>query len=148
MDKCYLDANILIYFKNEDSPFFQKALRTLTHLVQNDSILCVSPLVIDEFLHGLKVHLLNQRVAQHTVFSLLSSSLRDILDLPSLTIINPPTASSEQQKVISYMKECKLKPRDAYHLLTMRTHGVGKFATFDKDFKIVFSKKIITPAVD
>ena len=145
MNKCYLDANILIYFKNEESPFFPQAKKIITTLVEKDFSLFVSPLTLDEFLHGLKLQLALKKVNPGVTFTLLSRSMKEIMELPSLTIINPPVSPQEQLQVVSFMQKFGLKPRDAYHLLTIQTHAITYFATLDNDFLKIFQKKIVLP---
>lgn len=41
------------------------------------------------------------------------------------------------------MEKFVLKPRDAYHLLTMKENRIRFFATFDKDFELVFRKGVV-----
>ena len=141
LNKCYLDANVLICFKNEDSQLFEKAIDLLQYLVDTGYMLYISPLVIDEFLYPMKFVL--ERKKEKDTISLLKKSLEDILKLPRLKIVNPPEDLSSQLKVISLMKKFKLQPRDAYHLIIMLSHKIEYFATFDKDFEIVFEKGIV-----
>lgn len=145
MRKCYLDANALIYFKNEESSFFPDARKIITSLVEKDFSLFISSLTIDEFLHGLKVQMMARKWQQARIFSKIRFVLKEVLELPSLTIINPPLALPAQLQVVSFMEEFSLRPRDAYHLLTMQTNDVGYFCTFDSDFDQVFKKKVVLP---
>lgn len=137
---CYLDANILIYFKNENSPFYSKTSSLIEYLVTENYRLFISSLVIDEFLYGFKFHLGNRR---KDVFRSLERALSEILDLPNLELVNPPPEKFFQLKIIEIMKNFDLHPRDAYHLLMMIKNKIKFFATFDNDFKNVFKKKII-----
>lgn len=137
---CYLDANVLIYFKNKDSPFYSKTLMLIEYLVKNGYQLFISSLVVDEFLYGFKFHLENKK---QDVFRSLKKASSEILDLPNLELINPPSDKNFQLRVVEMMKDYNLFPRDAYHLLLMIENKIKFFATFDNDFKTVFKKKII-----
>ena len=144
-NNCYLDANVLVYYKNEDSPFFEKARKLIEQLLKQDSRLFVSPLVLDEFLFQFQILLRNKRVKRNKLFTLLDKALRDILDLPNLFIVNPPSTKKNQLKILSFMNEFGLRPRDSYHLLTMLENNIHFFVTFDNDFKAVFKQRILFP---
>ena len=144
-NNCYLDANVLVYYKNEDSPFFEKARKLIEQLLKQDSRLFVSPLVLDEFLFQFQILLRNKRVKRNKLFTLLDKALRDILDLPNLFIVNLPSTKKNQLKILSFMNEFGLRPRDSYHLLTMLENNIHFFVTFDNDFKAVFKQRILFP---
>lgn len=52
--RCYLDANILIYAKDEKSILFKESSLILQRLFEKNYQICISPLVIDEFLYTMK----------------------------------------------------------------------------------------------
>jgi len=143
MKTCYLDANVLVYYKNEESPFFGKANETIQQLVEDNYHLFISPLIIDEFLHSIKSLCQSKKIKKPKIFRLLRGALKDILALPALEIVNPPLAKSAQLKIISLMKNHSLRPRDAYHLLIIQENNIQSFATFDSDFKAVFEKGLV-----
>jgi len=145
MKKCYLDSNILIYYKNQDSPFHSQTKTLITHLIINDFYPTISPLVIGEFIHQFRLLLINNKTKSSTVFINLTTALKQIFSLPHLEIINPPKSLQSQLKTIALMEKFSLRPRDAYHLLTMKHHQIKYFATFDQDFKKVFKQKILSP---
>jgi predicted nucleic acid-binding protein len=132
MDKCYLDANLLIYFVQKNSPLHQKSISLLTSITESRLIPVITPLCIDEFLY-------------HTHGSIAQKSidLKAILKIPNLTIANPSIVPKDQMKVIKLMDRFKLRPRDAYHLLAMQSNKIKYFATFDSDFNSVFSAGLI-----
>jgi predicted nucleic acid-binding protein len=143
MRKCYIDSNVLIYFKDEAAPQYTQAKENLANLLNKDCQLFISPLVLDEFLHGaVRTFLRGKR----DVYTPLAVALKSILEIPSLTVINPPTDISAQKHVVSFMKKYALRPRDAYHLLIMQTNRIEGFATFDSDFHRVFSAKVLNKA--
>lgn len=69
------------------------------------------------------------------LFPKLSLALKSILDLPRLKIVNPAVSKKNQLKVVKYMENYGLRPRDAYHLLAMKSNKIAFLATFDRDFK-------------
>lgn len=139
MNGCYLDANLLINFKNVDSLQHQQATELIINLTAQSEMLYISPLVIDEFLNPMKYILRNHR----DMYARLSQSLNEILVLPKITLVNPPTESQLHMKVVELMEKYNLKPRDAYHLLIMQSNQIDAFATFDTDFDTVFQAGII-----
>ncbi len=135
--KCYLDANILLYYSIASSQQHPSTLELVEKLLNNEVELYISSLVLDEFIHGL-LRVLRKDKHMHS-FETMSASFRSILQFPQLKIVNPPVDPASQLHILTYMKDYSLKPRDAYHLLTIRHHGISYFATFDTDFEKVFA---------
>ncbi len=146
MTKCYLDSNILVYLKDEESIGFAKSRKIITKLVSQNIRLFVSPLCLDEFLHEFG-KALRKKTPEKEFFTNLTDALASILKLPQLVVVNPPTDPEIQTRVVSLMEQFLLRPRDAYHLLTMQAHDIDGFATFDTDFAKVFSAKLLTKAL-
>lgn len=111
------------------------SVETIVSLIQEKSQLCISPLVLDEFLYVLSYILKKTGTSE-----LLDPSLHDILQLPELKIITTPAEKEAQAMILNYMEHYSLRPRDAYHLLTMKYHDITHFFTFDTDFEKVFKK--------
>lgn len=143
MKKCYLDSNVLIYFKDQNSPYYQQALKTILKLNPQKFQLYISPLSLDEFLYSLQFILKQAGITQKNISLLLKNALHSILAFEHLAIVNPPTGKNKNKLVPKIMQDFNLHPRDAYHLLTMKEHGINIFATFDKDFKKVTEKKVV-----
>ncbi len=144
MKKCFLDSNLLIYYQDNLSSYHQASLKKLSQLVSAGVRLYISPLVLDEFLYALRSILLIRKA--HQSFRQLEKALSNLFQIPSLTLINPPLGENEQLRVIDYMEKFNLKPRDAYHLLTMEANELDSFATFDTDFRKVFREKLLIMA--
>lgn len=134
---CYLDANILVYFSNAESPQFKKATNILLELRSRKFHLYTSSLALDEFIHTISnIHYINFKSKIET--DKLIEILKKITSLPTLKIINAPEDITSQLKIPTIMNKFKLSPRDAYHILTIRHHKIKYFATFDSDFNLVF----------
>ena len=131
-NSCFLDANCLIYFVQENSPFHQESVNIITSITKYRYSPTISPLCLDEFLYHI-----SGSIQQKTI------DLKTILKIPNIKIVNPSPANNSQLKVLHYMDIYKLKPRDAYHLMTMQTNKIKYFATFDNDFSKVFKSKIL-----
>ena len=145
MKKCYLDTNVLLCYKNEDSPLLLESKRLIKNLLDESFVICVSSLILDEFLHSLQFIILRKKKVKN-IYSILREILQDILKLPRLEIVTPPKTKVAQIKVVSMMENYNLHPRDAYHLLIMSENKIDTFATFDSDFKKVFKEGILKPA--
>lgn len=139
MNKCYLDSNILIYLKDSSSINHNKTVKNVRNLIKNRTRLFLSPLCLDETIHAFGIIFKKN-------FGIVTKVIDEILSIPRLEIVNPPTSIDENKRVLSLMKEYDLQPRDAYHLLTMQTNNIDGFATFDNDFKKVFASKLIQKA--
>lgn len=141
---CYLDANVLVYFKDTRSPHFSKAKRLIKKLLDNDYQLAVSPLVLDEFFYVTRYVLANQaKLSQAQLYQRLNSILEEIFRLPSLSIVVTPATPTHQRQVVRLMEQFNLQPRDAYHIMTLLANKVACLATFDKGFDKLFRQGII-----
>lgn len=139
--KCYLDSNILVSYKLKQSPHHINSIGLLETYMNKNFQFYISPLVLDEFLYSL---IKSSQLYKHSVdFNLLDKGLKDILAIPNLEIITPPIIKEDQLKIIYYMRQFNLRPRDAYHLLTMLSNNVSYFATFDNDFEDIFKKNVV-----
>lgn len=145
MTKCYLDSNVLIYFKDERSIGFARSRELIEKLTSQHISLCVSPLCLDEFLYEVG-KALRKKTPEKDFFANLAKSLASILELPDLSIVNPPTNINHHIEIVSFMKTYSLRPRDAYHLLTIQSNDIDSFATFDTDFTKVFAAKLLIRA--
>lgn len=142
MKICYLDANVLIYFKDEGSDHHEEAADLLKTLLEKGFTFAISPLTLDEYLHFFW-WALGKRQKEKAVYKRLSAMLDDILDLPDISLVNPPLSMEAQKQVPILMEQYGLKPRDAYHLLTALSEGIEYALTFDKDFEAVFDSGCI-----
>lgn len=137
MKRCYLDANLLLYFNNLDSPFHHQADSVLAKLVDNDWQLFLSPLVLDEYFHNT---LRFTKLSKVEASKVLKKSFNKIIKLPNISLVNPSQDLKTQVKVLNIMGRYSLRARDAYHLFIMKENKIEYFATFDNDFKIVFDE--------
>lgn len=141
LTKCYLDTNVLVYFKLENSSRHKEALFLIKDLVKKKIKIFISGLVIDEFLYSLlRFHKLFK---EEVSYKKLKKALMEILNLPNLEIINPSNKKNSHLKIVDNIIFYKLRPRDAHHLLIMQEQEIGYFATFDEDFKDVFKRGIV-----
>lgn len=141
MNSCYLDANLLVYFKSESSDLYIQSKSLLKRASENNLAFSISPLCIDEFLYASIKEFARKKLPIDKYY--LQYHLKSILTLPNLSILNPPIDPESQLEVISLMQKYSLRPRDAYHLLIMRSNKIKYFATFDRDFDKVFQANIV-----
>ncbi len=134
MMKCYLDSNLLIYFKNEKAEQHQSAKNIIKQLVAEDVRLVISPLVLDEFLHIILLIVRQKYAKEEQIYYVLQKHLDSILALPTLAVIGASLSIEDQRSIPKLMKKYRLRPRDAFHLSTMQQNNINKIATFDNDF--------------
>lgn len=146
MKKCYLDSNVLVYFKDDQSPHFPTATKLLSSLIPEEYELYLSSLTIDEVLHSLLFVYKFKKNLNVEQSERLNEALKSILNLQHIKIVNPSTNKENNLKIIKIMQDFHLGPRDAYHFLTMQENNISEFATFDNDFKQVFAKKLLKQA--
>lgn len=147
MSNCYIDSNVLVNLKFTKSSHHKRASRILEILNPDDFQIYISSLTIDEIIHSLNFLLKHDGYAKKGRELYLENAIKSILGLPHLEIINPPTDKTKNKSVLKLMKEFSLRPRDAYHLLTMQEHDIKNFATFDNDFRKVVEKKVIIKVI-
>lgn len=140
MKKCYLDANFLIFLHDCGGQFYSQAEIILKNLITEGFILFASPLVLDEFLMG-SLRLSGKSASE--MKKNLKLGLKTIFKIPNFNLVSPPQDFQKHLRVVNFMAEFNLKPRDAYHLLTMRENKIKYFATFDNDFEQVFKTNLI-----
>jgi predicted nucleic acid-binding protein len=140
MATCYLDANIIISYLFLDHVHHQRGKSIIESLALNSTYsVFISSLVLDEVIMGiLKNAILMHKRSKAEALDMANLGLEKINNIPRITLINPPTDLKSHTKIISIMKRYALKPRDAYHLLTMKHHKIKYFATLDHDFSQVF----------
>ena len=141
--KCYIDSNVLIYFLDRRSPNHKKTTDLIGKLDPDTYTLVISPLVIDEFLYTLKRIMIIENMQTTQIFKDLGRAYDTVMALQNLEIAPVSIDKSVNRKVITLMEEFNLRPRDAYHVLTMQENGIEEFATFDNDFKLVFAGKLL-----
>lgn len=147
MTTCYLDSNVVVGLIDGDSVHHSRAQKAIEDLAQKDVGLVVSPLVLDEFLYVMK-YLLGEKYREPSVMRRrLSRVYTQFISLSMLKVVDVPTDKEAQLLVLEFMRLFSLRPRDAYHLLTLTMHQVEYFATFDTDFEAVFESGFVKSAV-
>lgn len=140
MKRCYLDANVLLYFSNVGSVFYQQTSHLMYRLILDKWELVISPLTLDEYFHN---SIRFAAVPQKVALTRLKRSFLKITKIPGIRLIALSSELKKQSQVINLMSKYELRARDAYHLLIMRENKVKYLATFDNDFEKVFHSGII-----
>lgn len=112
----------------------------LKKLLYAKAILAVSSLTLDEYEYA-TFRLSEGSKAE--VIKTLKINLRKLFKLSNLILINPPLEAKKHLRVLNLVNRFNLKPRDAYHLFTMRENKVKFMATFDSDFDKIFKSGFI-----
>ncbi|MDO8570361.1 MAG: type II toxin-antitoxin system VapC family toxin [Candidatus Daviesbacteria bacterium] len=140
MKICYLDANLLVYYGNRNSPFHFRSRSIIKKLILENWQLRISSLILDEYEHAI-IRLSGSIKAE--VIKDLRGGLKKISKIPMLELVNPPLRIKEHFKILKFIEKFGLKPRDAYHLFIMKENKIQFMATFDNDFEKVFNKSVI-----
>lgn len=140
MKICYLDANLLAYYSNKNSPFHQKVRQLLKKLTAEEYELALSSLCLDEYIH---TSLRFSEESKQNSLASLKKTLRKIFKLPKLRLINAPLETKKHLKVVNLIAKYNFQPRDAYHLFIMLENKIKNFATFDNDFKKAFDSGVV-----
>jgi predicted nucleic acid-binding protein len=141
MAACFLDANIFIGYLIPNNIFHSYCQSLIEKLLKNHDYIHLSPLVIDEVMYAIyKDSIIFSKLTRTESIENVEQATEVILKLPNIKLVNPPLTIQGQLLVISLMKQFDLRPRDAYHLLTITHHKIKYFATLDHDFDLVFSK--------
>ena len=143
MTTCYLDANVLVYFVDTDGLFHLESVELVESFGSKGIKPIISTLVLDEFLYAIRFLVGANNLGRFRAMEVLLSKVFVINDVG---LVNPSTDFFDQLSVVGYMEEFGLKPRDAYHLMTMVENGVEYFATFDNDFDGVFEAGLVSRA--
>lgn len=141
MAACFLDSNVCCGYLIPKHIAHNSCVSLIQNFIQQKYLMCISPLVLDEIIHTImKDAIIYTKKTRPQALKLAQKSLDIILNLPQLSLINPPHEIEKQSTVIKFMAKYSLKPRDAYHLLTIKHHRIKYFATLDHDFDNVFAK--------
>lgn len=142
--KCYLDANFLIYFLDSTSLHHQSSLKAMMTLVHQSYVPCISSLVLDEVMYTIQKY---ARIHKKSVNPFIVQAIKRIQSIPLMKLLPISSTWKDQYRVVQYMKTYKLNPRDAYHLLVMKSHKVRVCATFDQDFSSLYEKRVLRPFI-
>lgn len=137
MIKCYLDANVLLFLQDSQSPFYGQARLAVEQLILKRAEIFTSSLALDEFLQGT---LRFSHKSKQEMRGQLKKGLKRIFSIPQFKLVNPPGDPKRHVKVVDIVAKYNLRPRDAYHLFIMQENKIRYLATFDNDFEAVFSK--------
>ncbi len=124
-DCIYCDSSFIIASMVSNHLNHEKAVELIKNL--KPTLLCISPLVIDEVIYGLRVYGFDK----DNIRSELKKRISGINLLEILPII------IDNARIDSYLNlwvNTNLKPRDAMHIFIMKQNGIKNIATFDNDF--------------
>lgn len=140
MKSCYLDANLLVYYQDRKSPFYDQTKLIIANLLMQGFELLISPLALDEYEYTVWRSFTTSKAE---IIKNLRIGIRKIMKIPGIKLINPPLEFKRHLKVLNLMAKYQLKPRDAYHLFIMLENKVKYLTTFDHDFDLCFEKGLV-----
>lgn len=157
----YWDASFVVNFSYEAAKYFQQCANFLTRLDERSTISYVSTLAMDEacfVLLQLKIEEDYHPAKFWDVYNADPGVIEQYID--DLQGLTEEIGTHPQIKLIgtepffafeslSHMRAFHFLPRDAYHLATMRHHGIDSLVTLDADFVVVPGIEIFTcdPAI-
>ena len=106
MKICYLDANLLTFLGNENSPFHQKALDIINSLIKQGYQLVCSSLTLDEYFHTV---LRFSEDPRNLAIKNLKKEYRKLIKL-NIKLINPTLDEKKHLKVIDLIAKYNLHP--------------------------------------
>ncbi|MBU4347003.1 type II toxin-antitoxin system VapC family toxin [Patescibacteria group bacterium] len=137
-EKIYFDANFLIYWFISKEPELKKRARSLlAEFLINNNDLYSSALALDEAWWGIKDEYnqqngVNFSCGDNDVFEKLSQFTK--LILAKLNLAQFADIKNGVEDALDNIKNFNLKPRDAFHLATMKDNGIKIIVTGDEDF--------------
>lgn len=152
----YWDASFIVNFSYEAARYVKPCTDFLTRLNEHATLSYVSTLALDEacfILLQLKikedyhparfwdVYNEDPSVVEQYVDD-LKKVTEEIGTHPQIKLIGTDATSAFES--LAYMRAFHFLPRDAYHLATMRHHGVQSLVTLDADFIVVSDIEIFT----
>lgn len=142
----YWDASFIVNFAYEAAVYFQECADFLARLDGTETISYVSTLTMDEALFvllQLKIEEDHDPEGFWTVYNnnpgVIEVYMDELQDLTEEIYTHPRvqvvgTEPGFTLEAIEHMRDYHFLPRDAYHLATMRHHGIRSIVTTDSDF--------------
>lgn len=152
----YWDASFIVNFSYEAARYFQTSADFLARLDEHPTISYVSTLALDEasfILLQLKIEedchpsrfwdAYNRDPSIiETYIDQLQSVTEGIATHPQIRLVGTDPFFAFES--LAHMRAFHFLPRDAYHLATMRHHGIKGLVTMDADFVVVPDIEIFT----
>ncbi len=138
-----LDANILVYASDAQSPHQEKAVHFLNERKNDPDLMCLTWLTLMSY----------QRIVTHSGIFIKPltpqeawQNIQALLSLPRVRIIGEEDTFAEQyvQVTTEFPVRGNLVP-DAHLATVLRLHGVDKLYTTDSDFRKFKFIKVINP---
>lgn len=141
--RVFVDTNILIYSKDEASPFFNQVSEALRGLIRKGISLCINRQVLREYACVVT------RPAPKGFGSSIERALSEIAEFEAFYYVlpHPEGVWIEWKRLVTIGKCMGLGLHDAYIAAVMVRHGLSGILTLNtKDFDIFQEIKPVTPA--
>ncbi|WP_457754423.1 PIN domain-containing protein [Thermococcus sp.] len=144
----YLDANVIVSYllyteKTKEARKVLELEETFATTINTleEAIFVGMRLIFEEYYGNYKLKKFKKTLKQN--FEIYHQYLSNLNHLVSELPIVVLPAPSDLTSLVQIMEEYSLLPNDALIVLTCKSHGITKIATFDSDFKNVdFLKKL------
>ncbi len=130
MNKCFLDTNILVYLVDETSIFHGRVNQLMSEFEKNDTNLCVSHMVVAEFIHIFSNIL--RLAGEKNIYAGVINTIRRISLIPTISVISAPENFRFINSTITLMKTYQLRSNDAYILSMLQHYNLLCLFTFDQ----------------
>jgi len=140
--RVFIDTNILVYSKDEASPFFTKVCDALKGLVSRGVSLCIHQQILREYACVVT------RPAPKGFGATVDRAISDISEFEGCYQVVTDTEDVwvEWKRLAKESGIIGLRLHDAYIAAVMRCHGIGKILTLNKkDFLCFHGIEPLTP---
>jgi len=153
-EKVFIDSNILTYHLLNDPVHGKRCKEFIGRVENRDFEGFISPIIVSESLFNfIKANIVKEyRIKPKAVVSFLKANPKAIskIDIGSASDIFRvfcilPLSEFEVEECYKAIKGHALLTNDAFHVATMKRHGITNIATNDPDFKRVDWLKVWKP---
>jgi len=130
-ERVLLDTNILVYSRDEGSPFFGQVCEALQGLVSESVVLCIHPQILREYACVVT------RPAPRGLGARIERALKEIAEFEAFYCVlpDPEGVWSEWKRLVKASRLAGLRLHDAYIAAVMVGHGISRILTLnEKDF--------------
>ena len=147
--KIYADANFLISYWINDHEDHERARKLFFELIENDSIIFISPLVLDESWYKIRYILKKLKCAVNIPFKDFYQNFKKLFEFivssPYFRIIQFRSDFVVQgcREALENIRWYNFRPHDAFHLALVKDNKICAIVTVDSDFTKSKNKELL-----
>lgn len=135
--KIYIDANFLISYWVKNHENHGRACELLFKLVENDSVIFISPLVIDETWYKMR-YILKKNEDKNVSFNNFYPEFRRLFEFIAnyfkIIQFRNNHVIEGCRKALENVRAYNFRPHDAFHLALVEENEISAIVTIDSDF--------------